>query len=100
MSMPDTAARSTTGSFASSCCSILFQRFAHSADGINLIVKGPPVVVIGNGVPDCFNLVDVHRTGLSVGPVRVRFGLLAAFQSLGERAEGLGWIKLVAGVAA
>src|SRR5439155_15280109 len=100
MSVSATAARSTTGSFASSCCRILTHRIAHPADGINLIVERLPVVARRDRIPDRLDLVDVHRAGRGIGPIWVRRRPFASFERPGKRAERVGRIKLRARIAA
>src|SRR3954452_16474558 len=99
MSVSATAMRSTTG-VTSSTCRILPHRVPHSTDGINLVFERLPVVPFVDRRPDRLHLINVHRAGLRIGPIRVRLRPFACFERLGERAELGGRIMLDAGIAA
>src|SRR3954447_19995769 len=71
---------SVTSDWSSTRRCILFYRFAHSADRLNLVVERLPVVALGDCRPYSFDFVDMHGAGLIVGPIVVAFGPLAAGQ--------------------
>src|SRR5438477_8560774 len=100
MRAPATATRPTTGSLSSSCCRILPHCHPHSTDRINLVFERLPVVAFVDRRPDRLDLVDMHRAGLRIPPIGMRLLAFASFERLGQCAEGVGRIKLDAGIAA
>src|SRR5437588_13088837 len=97
MSASATAARSTTSALASTC-RILLHCPPHPPDRINLVLERLPVVAFRDRRPDALDLVDMHRAGLRVGPIWMRLPPFAALERPGERAEGVGRIKLLTGL--
>ena len=53
---------------------------AHPADGGDLGLERRPVVALGDRRPDRLDLVDLHRAGFGIGPIRMGDGRLASGQ--------------------
>src|SRR5205085_256396 len=99
-SLPAIGAGFTSAALSSTLRCIRPHRLRHPADGCNLVVEEPPVVTRGDRRPDRLDLVDVHRAGLAIGPVRMRARPVAAVEQACEIAEGVRGVALRPRVAA
>src|SRR6476661_2696997 len=78
---------------------ILYDSGPHAPDRLNLVVERLPIVVLRDGRPDAFYLVDVHRTGRGAGPIFVRGRAGAAIQQSGQCPKLVFGIKVGTGIA-